>query len=155
QRWSNDPKYSHGFLVPVFAAIVLWVRRPEYPEVRRRLSWGGVPWLLLAALMRLVSAGVYLEGLDALSLVAALLGLCVLLGGLPALRWAWPAVVFLIFMMPAPYTLEVALAQPLQRAATGLSTYLLQTAGLPAVADGNVIWIDKVRLGVVEACSGL
>lgn len=24
QRWANEPQYSHGFLVPVFAAIVLW-----------------------------------------------------------------------------------------------------------------------------------
>jgi exosortase len=58
-------------------------------------------------------------------------------------------------MMPAPFQLEIALAQPLQRVATALSTYLLQTAGLPAIGEGNVIHIDDVRLGVVEACSGL
>ena len=40
-------------------------------------------------------------------------------------------------MMPAPYQLEVALAYPLQRVATDASTYLLQTFGLPAVAQGN------------------
>lgn len=155
QRWSDDPKYSHGFLVPIFAAIVLWVRKPAHPEVEFQLSWGGIPWLAAAALMRLAAAAFYLEWLDALSLLPALLGICALLGGRPALLWAWPSVLFLIFMMPAPYTLEVALAQPLQRVATSLSTYLLQTCGLPAVAEGNVIWINEIRLGVVEACSGL
>ena len=25
-RWAIDPQYSHGFLVPVFAAVILWVQ---------------------------------------------------------------------------------------------------------------------------------
>jgi exosortase len=155
RRWSDDPKYSHGFLVPVFAAIVLWVRRREHPGVKLQLVWSGIAWLLIAGVMRLASAAFYFEWLDALSLLPALAGVCVLLGGSPALRWAWPSIAFLVFMMPAPYQLEVALAQPLQRVATASSTYLLQTVGLPAVAEGNIIWINEVPLGVVEACSGL
>jgi exosortase len=155
QRWSNDPQYSHGFLVPVFAGIVLWMRRPQHPDVALKPNWWGLAWLLLAALLRLVAATLYLEWLDALSLLPALAGLCVLLGGRPALRWAWPAIGFLVFMMPMPYQLEIALAHPLQRVATAASTYLLQTFGVPAVAEGNIIHIDDVKLGVVAACSGL
>jgi exosortase len=155
RRWSTDPQYSHGFLVPVFAGIVLWVRRTQHPRVEFNPSWWGAPWLLVAAALRLISAAFYLEWLDALSLLPTLAGLCVLLGGKPALKWAWPAVGFLLFMMPAPYQLEVALAHPLQRIATAASTYVLQTLGLPAVAQGNIIHIDDVTLGVVEACSGL
>ena len=102
RRWSNDPQYSHGFLVPVFAGIVLWVRRAQHPGVSFNPSGGGVPWLLFALVLRLASAAFYLEWLDALSLLPALAGLCVLLGGGPTLRWAWPAVGFLIFMMPMP-----------------------------------------------------
>jgi exosortase len=154
-RWTEDPKYSHGFLVPVFAAIVLWVRRKDHPDVRFGVHAGGLAWLATAGILRLAASGLYLEWLDALSLLPALAGLCSLAGGREALRWAWPAIAFLAFMMPAPYTLEVALAQPLQRVATAWSTYLLQTCGLNALADGNVIWIDDIRLGVVEACSGL
>jgi exosortase len=36
-----------------------------------------------------------------------------------------------------------------------MSTYALQTLGCPAVADGNIIYIEEIRLGVEEACSGL
>ena len=28
-RWSHDPRYSHGFLVPCFAAVLLWQRRGQ------------------------------------------------------------------------------------------------------------------------------
>jgi exosortase len=49
----------------------------------------------------------------------------------------------------------VALTDPLQRIATLASTFALQTIGLPALADGNVILLNDVELGIVEACSGL
>jgi exosortase len=45
--------------------------------------------------------------------------------------------------------------QPLKTTATVCSTFLLQTMGQPALRDGNLILIDEVRLGVVDACSGL
>ena len=58
-------------------------------------------------------------------------------------------------MVPLPYRLEVALAFPLQAVATRASTYALQTLGFAAVAEGTRIRMGDVRLGVVEACSGL
>src|SRR5205814_2757340 len=82
-------------------------------------------------------------------------GVVLTLGGWAAWRWAWPAVGFLIFMIPLPYRLEVSLAAPLQRIATISSTLLLQTFGLPAVAEGNVILLSEARIGIVEACIGL
>ena len=43
QRWSHDPQYSHGFLVPLFAAVVLWHRRRQYtPDGFRPDARGGV-----------------------------------------------------------------------------------------------------------------
>jgi exosortase len=58
-------------------------------------------------------------------------------------------------MLPLPYFLEVSLAHRLQRLATLASTYGLQTLGLAAIAEGNVIIMSEARIGVVEACSGL
>jgi exosortase len=78
-----------------------------------------------------------------------------LVGGWSVVRWSWPALALLAFMMPLPHFVEVALAQPLRRLATGMSTYSLQALGFPAVSEGNVILIDDIELGVAEACSGL
>jgi exosortase len=58
-------------------------------------------------------------------------------------------------MVPLPFRIDTALAQPLRRFATAASAYLLQTLGLPAFAEGNVIVVEDLRLGVVNACSGL
>lgn len=155
ERWSSDPRYSHGYVVPLFAAVVLWVRRPEHAAVRYRPCFGGVPLLGAAALLHVAGAYAYFNWLDALSVLPAAAGACVLLGAWPALRWAWPGVALLAFMLPWPYAMEVALAQPLQRIATLASTYCMQTCGLPALSEGNVILLDDVEIGVVEACSGL
>ena len=58
-------------------------------------------------------------------------------------------------MVPLPYRAQAVLGGTLQRVATGASTYALQTLGVPAVAEGNVILLSEARLGVVEACNGL
>jgi exosortase len=154
-RWSTDSQYSHGYLVPFFAVILLGLRRQQLETVTFGFRWWGLPLLALGTLARLAGTYLYFDWLEAASLLPCLAGLAVLLGGTRALRWALPSIAFLVFMIPFPYRLEVAAAGPLQRIATLLSTYALQTCGLPAIAEGNVIILEDVRIGVVEACSGL
>ncbi|MBL8798973.1 MAG: exosortase/archaeosortase family protein [Planctomycetia bacterium] len=155
QHWAHNPQYSHGYIVPLFALALLWWRRDRLHGSAARPSHWGWPLLGLGILLRLASAYVYFDWFDNISLLPLLAGLCLLLGGRTALAWAWPAVLFLFFMLPLPYRVETALAVPLRGIATQASTFILQTAGLPALAEGNVIRINDIKIGVVEACSGL
>jgi exosortase len=154
-RWANDPQYSHGFIVPLFALVVLWSRREMLKQAVWRPCWPGAGLLVLGLALRVVAIQVDIEPLDALSLLPTVFGLVLLVGGRSVLRWSWPALAFLAFMMPLPFTIEVAMSQPLRRIATEASTYALQTFGCPAIAEGNVIYIDTTPLGVEAACSGL
>jgi exosortase len=110
---------------------------------------------LTAVALRLTAARLYLEPRDARTLFPTQTGVALAVGSWPVLRWSWPAIAFLAFMLPLPFQVETALALPLRRWATHLSVYLLQVLGYPALADGNVILLDEARLGVAEACSGL
>lgn len=154
-RWNRDPQYSHGYLVPVFALALLWMRSKNMSLRELRPSWWGVPILLSGIALRHIGTYFYLLWFDPLSLIPTLGGLCLLVGGKRLLQISWPSICFLFFMIPLPFTLESALRGPLQRIGTMASTYLMQTIGLPAVSEGNVILIDEFRIGVVEACSGL
>jgi exosortase len=154
-RWARDPQYSHGYLVPGFCLVLLWLRREHLARGPVGVSWLGVPLLAFGLAVRLVGAFYYFVWLDAISILPVVAGLFLLLGGWTALRWSWPAVLFLGFMVPLPHRVSVSCAEPLQRFATSTSTYLLQTLGFPAIAEGNVILLDNVELGIVEACSGL
>ncbi len=156
-KWAADPQYSHGFLVPLFAIYLLWHRREMLAAGPLRPSWACVPLLLLGIGMRLPAETLNfaLEWFEGLSLVLTLAGLCLLLGGGPTLRWAWPSLLFLLFMLPLPFNVERALALELRWVATQFSTYVLQTLGFAAIAEGNTILLDTQSVGVAEACSGL
>src|SRR5262245_16599210 len=97
----------------------------------------------------------FLPWLEGAGLLPSLGGLALLSGGWRGLRWAWPSLAFLAVMVPLPHRVEEAVGAPLQGAATACSTFALQTLGLPAFAEGNVITVNAARIGVVEACNGL
>ncbi|MCZ2344243.1 MAG: exosortase/archaeosortase family protein [Bacteroidales bacterium] len=155
-KWVTDPQYSHGFLVPLFSLFLLWQKRATLGEwfTTPRPIVGGT-LLLLVVGMRFLAGGLLFHQLDALALLLTLSAMAVMIGGFRLGRIAAPAIVFLIFMIPLPYELERNVGGPLKIAATQASTFLLQTLGYPAIAEGNLILIDEVRLGVVDACSGL
>lgn len=153
--WWSDPQYSHGFLVPLFSGALCWLRRDRIRWDLVRPSWWGVPVLLAGAALRIAGSYLYMEWFEHISLLPVGFGLLLAVGGWQLLKAWWPAVLFLIFMIPFPYRFEVALSDPLQKIATRASTYLLQTIGEPAVAEGNTILVNDHRLEVVQACNGL
>ncbi len=155
-EWRTSSVYSHGYLVPLFALVLLGFRRQKLHGLTPAPNWmAGCVFLLVGAGLRLAGAYYYVPWFDFVSILPCLAGLCLLLGGLPYLAWSWPAIAFLTFMMPLPHRLETGLRQPLQRLATQGSTYVLQTLGCPAFAEGNIIVLRDRSLGVAEACSGL
>ena len=151
----KSPQYSHGWLVPLFAAFVLAWRRQSVVPATTRERLAGLAVLAASLAVRLVAAWYRIVTIDMYTLVPALVGVVLLIGGLPMLRWAGPPVAFLIFMYPLPDEATRYLLGPLQTVATIASTYLLQTFGFEAFREGNQIVLGDSRLGVVDACSGL
>jgi exosortase len=155
RTWATNPQYSHGYLVPVFAAYLLWSRRQRLDRSALHPSLLGLPLLALGLGLRLWGGYFFYIWLETISLIPCIAGLTLLLGGRAAWRWAWPAVLFLCFMIPLPYRVATAMSGPLQHLATITSTFVMQTCGLPALAEGNVILLNEAEIGIVEACSGL
>ncbi len=151
------PDYSHGFLVPFFAVFLAWHWRAWAPA---RLRWPE-PWGLAfvgGGVALFVVAGKYniaKEWLQGLSLVLNLCGAALLLGGWPTLRWLAPALAFLMFMFPLPYSVEHALGSKLQLVAAVASEFVLQTIGYPTYREGIVLYVKDHVLEVEKACSGL
>jgi exosortase len=153
--WNHDARYSHGWLVPVFAGYLLWARRGLLDKAEFAPSWWGLALLAAGLALRFAGTYLYFDWLAAMGVLPCLAGAAVLAAGWPALRWSWPAIAFLAFMVPLPFQVAQSLGHPLQRFATAAGTYLLQALGFVAVAEGNIIRMGDVSIGVVEACSGL
>jgi exosortase len=153
--WNTNQQYGHGWLVPIFAAYLLYHRRDKLNVDAMQANFLGLVLLAAGLGMRLTSTYLFFHSFEQLSLIPAVAGLTLLFGGWAAMRWAWPSLLFLLFMIPLPFSIATALAGPLQSLATVSATFIMQTMGLPAISEGNIILLNEHQIGIVEACSGL
>ena len=153
--WWRQPDYQHGFVVPIFAAFLLWYRRDMMRPLPERGSWWGLAMFPVWASMYWASLYVNVYIMEPLALLPALAGIALLLGGWRALAWSWPSIVFLFFMVPLPRAAAGALSLPLQGICTAMSVFITQTLGIAAVRQGHLIVLTTGPLNVDEACSGM
>lgn len=161
--WSEDPNYSHGYLVVPIALFILWRRLSEMPWERSRAairaSW--LAWVILAIIIMIrgVAYERTLHWVETATLLPAVACLTWTFGGGSLLRRSWPAIVFLIFMLPLPKSINEFVALPLQAIAATGSRFLLQFSGFWVIQNGNILHL-KTKFGmrpldVALACSGL
>src|SRR5205814_1876303 len=80
---------------PLVSLYLLWSRRDLLAAAESRPSWWGLPLLAAGLALRFAGTYLYFDWLGLAALFPSLMGLALLAGGLPALRWSWPAVLFL------------------------------------------------------------
>jgi len=155
--WSDDPNYSHGFLVPPVVAFMfywLWPRPSEGDAPLKPALWG---WALLVG--TLILRGVFLRmgefWLERSTILPTVAALTLAFGGWPLLKKTWPAIIFLGFMFTVPVAINNKISLPLQRMASVASTQLLKLTGLWVMNEGNVIIVGGEKLEVAAACNGL
>ena len=160
----NDENYSHGFLVVPIAVFILWRRLTEVPREEESGQVGSAPlwgWLFLVAalVVRAVAYERSYQWVETATILPAIIGLTWAFGGWPLLYRAWPAILFLVFMLPLPISVNGLIALPLQRLAATGSYFLLQLSGFWVVQQGNVLHLTTPfgtrPLDVALACSGL
>jgi exosortase len=154
-QWWEDPNYSHGLLVPLFAGYLIW---------RKRGALQGLPRSGSPAGLAVIAAGICLLILGDLgadnflmrsSLIVVLAGLVLFHLGPQLFRGILFPLVFLFFMVPLPGVVFYAITFPLQRLAAQQAAWTLDALGVPVLLDGNVIHLAQLTLGVTEACSGI
>src|SRR4051812_37013670 len=74
-RWSGDPRYSHGYLVPLFSAGWLWTRRAGVGTAVGVPSAWGLALILGSVGMRMAGAYAFFEWAEAISLLPCVAGL--------------------------------------------------------------------------------
>ena len=153
--WWQIPDFSHGFLVPLFAAYLVWEKRETLRGIKAAPSWSGIAVMLLGLVILIL--GVYGSNLflSRVSLVILLSGVVLCFGGPQLLKELRFALLVLLLAIPLPSIIFNQITFPLQILASKLASSLLPLFGVPVLREGNVIELPLMKLEVAEACSGI
>lgn len=155
-QWYNDADYSHGFIVPILSAYLIWARRDKLRQIPLKPSLSGMVVVVGSlGLLFLGSLGAELS-LTRISILGTICGLIVYFAGWAMLRAMTFPIAFLLFAIPIPVVIYNEIVFPLQFLASRFATRVLEMLNLfPILREGNVLVLPHMTLEVVEACSGI
>jgi exosortase D (VPLPA-CTERM-specific) len=155
RRWTLQEEYSHGFLIPLVTAWLLWTRRDLLRQNIGQPSWIGLALILIALAMLIIGALSAIFIFSQIGFVVALMGIVFAIGGYSLFKIAFIPIAFLLFAIPLPHFIDAVLTLRLQLISSELGAFFIRMAGIPVYLDGNIIDMGNYKLQVVEACSGL
>lgn len=155
REWFSHSDNSHGIIVPFVAGYFAWARLNRLHTVNISGSWWGCAALIVAVVLYVLSFAGGLAFPARVAMVFTLFGLiwCTLGGGTIRVM-AFP-ILFLLFMVPVPYSLLNLVSGPLQLMATKISASLIAACSFPVYREGNMLYFVGTQLEVAEACSGI
>jgi len=153
--WAAETQ-GHELLILLVSLYLLFRMRRTLVDLATtpsgRLGGAAVGLALALYVVGRIEQSLRMELLSLLVMLAAVL-LCLL--GRSALRAAWFPLAFMLFALPLPYELVLAVTGPLKQAVSVVAAQLLVWFGFPVGRSGVVITIGQYQLLVVEACAGL
>lgn len=153
-QWGSDD-YSHGLFVPIISTALAWQRRNRLKRTGLDNSWHGPVVVLIGLALYVVGNLSTLYVVLHLSLWLVIMGLAVSFLGVTASRSIAFPLGYLLTSIPLPVFLHNALSGQLQLWSSALGISVLQSIGVTAFREGNVIDLGPVQLQVAEACSGI
>ncbi|NUQ02182.1 MAG: exosortase/archaeosortase family protein, partial [Armatimonadetes bacterium] len=153
--WRENPYFSHGPLVPLLTAALLWRLRHALLSAAWRTDWRGLAVVALAGLMFIGGRVIDLNYAVGLSLVVLLHGVTWTVAGPEVARLAFFPLSFLAFGVPLSQLVIHAYSFPLQLASARLATGTMNLlTGAQAYADGTLMRMDGLDYLVAVECSG-
>jgi len=154
ELWQHE-EYSHAYMLPVVSLFFIWLKKDELATQQLNGSWVGVIALFGGVLLYVVGELSSLYILIQYGFLVALGGLLISQFGLRGFRIIWAAYFLLIFMIPLPNFLQIALSAKLQLISSEIGVMFIRMFGISVFLEGNVIDLGSMKLQVVDACSGL
>jgi exosortase len=158
-RWNSDPGWSHGFVVPIISGFFVWTKWETLRQLQPKGTWLGLGMMAFGVLGQVLFRATGTVQMSDLSIVVLLYGAVLFLFGWAYLKILWLPISFLLFSMPPPDSIYVALTTPMQKIAAELGIRLLPLFGAIGFREGTTIQVQEgsawVHLDVAQACSGM
>ena len=153
-KWGTA-EYSHGYMIPLVAAFLVWQRRVELLSIQWHGSYAGALLLALALFTFLLGELSTLYTVVQYAFWLSLVAISLALLGFRGLRIILVPLVYLLFMIPLPNFLYNNLSQELQLISSQIGVWVIRLFDISVFLEGNVIDLGVYKLQVVDACSGL
>ena len=153
---AHDSFYSHGWLIPFASSWLVWQRRVRLSQLPSRAgSFWGLALLIPAVIVHVFASWWGVHFVSGFAMIAAVWGLVWTAWG-PGVLWAirFP-LLFLLFMVPLPGVLLIAISFKMKLAAAWLASSGLTLLGLPTHQAGSTIQVPGISVVVDDTCSGL
>jgi exosortase D (VPLPA-CTERM-specific) len=154
-RWDKQEEYSHGYMIPLVTAYLIWQRRGFLQRIEFKPTWWPLGFVVIGVIVAVIGEISALYILIHFSLILIFMCMVWSLVGWKAFQLVLVPLLLLIFAIPLPYFLEAVLTAKLQLISSNLGVAVIRLFGIPMYLEGNVIDLGVYQLQVVEACSGL
>lgn len=156
ERWfERDSYYSHGILVPLISALLIWQKRHALKNIKIETSPLG---------MRLFTAGIILHVLSVVfrvyftsgfSMILVIAGFILSVYGRKFFKEISFPVIFLIFMVPLPLVTVINISFQMKLLSAMMASAVLNFINIPAIQQGSYIRMEHASIIVEDVCSGL
>ena len=153
--WLHNDNYSHGPLVPVVSAVLVWSRRKRLARLPIEGRASGLLLVAAACALQIVGIRTDVLALQGWSALGLLFGLSLsLLGAAWTRALAFP-LAFLAFMLPFPAVFVNQLSFALKEITVRISTRAAEWLGASLLRDGMTLYLQSGELRIENPCSGL
>ena len=148
--------YSHGYLVPLVFAYLLWIKRDELRKCAVKPAGLALLIFVPALLIHLLAYTFDINFLSGFTLIVALFGLALYLYGTEITKKAAFPITFLIFMVPLPQVMIINISFKMKMMAAQIATSIVNLMGIHAIRDGSIVYLKPdTSLTIGSPCSGL
>lgn len=147
---------SHGWLLPLVSAFLVWRRRKELVEAPKSISCAGLFMVIAALILHWVGIKAQQSRFALLSLIILLWSVPLYVYGKNVARILFFPCVYLLFCIPWNFLEDMTF--PLRLFASKVSVLLLNGIGIITMRTGTTIWSPHEGgfiFEIADPCSGL
>ena len=153
--WTTNDNYSHGMLVPLTSAVLVWSRRDALRSLPMRPDARGLLLVLLGCVMLVLGVRASVFAFQGWSILPMLFGLTLAFLGPAFTRALAFPIGYLAFMLTFPSFVTNQLSFALKSITLKLSIVAAETLGVSLHRVGMTVFLETGELRIENPCSGL
>jgi exosortase B len=154
--WATEEQ-AHG---PIILVLSLWLIYRQWPRMIEKSA--GRLAVVTGWVVFFITLVFYITGrsqhimlFEMSSFIWMLAAILLIKRGSGAIRVMWFPLFFMLFMIPLPGTIVIALTMPMKMAVSYVTENILFWAGYPIARNGVILQVGQYQLLVADACAGL